>query len=350
MTSLAPGAPQGKRQRTSINHREITDIENTLYSSDRPLVSVIIPYYNDFLYINEALKSCIENTYPHFEIIIIDDCSHTPLKVEALQVDPRKHEITILRNSENRGSGFSRDRGIRHAKGELIAFLDADDIWFPSILEKQIKIFLSDPKAVWVYTNGYYLVDNKIMRRPNSYYHGFRNGFPQGLDVNRYHLRGYNYMTFSSNMFKKDVLLEVGLFNETLKVSEDWDLFVRVAEKYPVNAIDEPLMYYRVNNAGRHFVNRDDYVDVNTKILTDMYSRQNLLPARSRDLAAAIAAVYERAGIQRLNAGFNKEARALLFHPKAKPLAFKFRMICIRILSFLPNIFYKTALKIYDHL
>ena len=272
------------------------------------------------------------------------------MQVEALNVDPSKHAITILRNSENHGSGFARNKGIRHAKGELIAFLDADDLWFPEILEKQVKVFLSDPSAVWVYTNGYYLIDDKIMRHPNSYYHGFREGFPQGFDVNAYHLQGYNYMTFSSNMFRKTALVDVGLFNENLRVSEDWDLFVRVAEKYPVHAINEPLMYYRVNNAGRHFVNREDYVEVNTQILTAMYQRQKLLPAKRKDLDTAVATVYERAGIQRLNAGLNKEARLFLFHARAKPLASRLRMMCLRTLSFLPNVFYKMALWVFDHL
>jgi len=337
----------GKKINNNLNHRSFTAIKNTIHRSDCPLVSVIIPYYNDLKYIHEAIQSCLDNTYQHFEIIIVDDGSYSPLKAEYLRADAR---ITILRNPENRGSGCARNRGIRHAQGELIAFLDADDLWFPDILDKQVRIFLSDPSAVWVYTNGYYLIEGKIMRHPNSYYHGFRKGFPQGFGVNQYHLRGYNYMTFSSNMFKKDVLFEVGLFNETLRVSEDWDLFVRVAEKHPVHAIDTPLMYYRVNNAGRHFVNRDDYVKVNTQILEEMYQRQNLLPARAGDLETAIAVVYERAGIQRLNAGLNKEARRFLFHPRAKPLSQKLRMLGLRALSFLPTIFYKTALWIFDHL
>jgi hypothetical protein len=81
-----------------------------------------------------------------------------------------------------------------------------------------------------------------------------------------------------------------------------------------------------------------------------MYQRQNLLPDRIKDLNTAIAAVYERAGIQRLNSGLNKEARLFLFHPRARPLSFRFRMMCLRLLSILPNIFYKMALCLFDHL
>ena len=159
-------------------------------------------------------------------------------------------------------------------------------------------------------------------------------------------------MTFSSNMIKKDALLKAGLFNESLAVSEDWDFFVRMAEKFPsgITPLNEPLMIYRVNNAGRHFVNRKDYVPVNIKILEDMYKRQGLLPARIETFNRAVAMIYQRAGIQRLNAGRNAEAREFIFHPKCSPLNGDLRMICLRILSLLPNICYKIALRIYDYL
>jgi len=307
-----------------------------------------VPFYNDFKYLVKALRSCLDNTYPNIEIIIIDDCSSVPLERAALNINLDKYPINIIRNATNHGSGFTRNVGIKHAKGELIAFLDADDVWYPTIIEKQVEIFCANPTVVWVYTDGYYLINNKKVRRLNSSYHGFTKGFPEGSQVNEYHLRGYNYMTFSSNMMKKSALLDVGLFNEHLKVSEDWDLFVRLAEKYPVHAINEPLMYYRVNNAGRHFVNREDYVEVNTKILKDAYERQGLLPERTDKFNLAVAVIYERAGIQRLNAGRNKEAREFLFHPKTKPLAFHFRLICLRTFSFLPNTFYQLALWVYD--
>lgn len=316
---------------------------------DQPLVSVIIPFYNAYQYIHEALQSCIDNSYSNMEIILIDDFSHPPLKIEDIKIDAKKRPVFIIRNEMNKGPGYSRNVGIKKAGGELIAFLDSDDIWYSKIIEKQVDVFRSEPTAVWVYTDGRYLINNKIKNKPNSYYHGFKGGkLPKGKEVNECHLRGYNYMTFSSNMFKKSVLLEVGLFDEALDVSEDWDLFVRVAEKYSVHAIDEPLMIYRVNNNGRHIINRKDYVEVNVRILKNMYTRQNLLPGRINDFNRAVAAIYERAGIQRLNAGFNKEARAFLFHPKTYPISWQLRMICLRILSLLPNKFYYWALWLYD--
>lgn len=326
--------------------------QDQLVAAEKPLtlVSVITPCHNDRSYLKEALLSCINNTYPLIEIIIIDDCSNIPLEISSLGLDFRSRKVTLIRNAVNRGSGYSRNVGIKAAQGELIAFLDADDIWLPEIIEKQVAVFDSDRKVSWVYTDGYYLMNGHKMSRPNSYYHGFHTyGFPAGKDVNACHLQGYNYMTFSSNMIRKSALLEVGLFNETLRVSEDWDLFVRIAERFEACPINEPLMIYRINNSGRHFVNRDDYVTVNINILQGLYERQNLLPDQQPELDRAVAMVYERAGIQRLNAGLTREAQPFLFHPKVQPLAWRLRTICLRLCSLLPPFFYRIALWCYDH-
>lgn len=333
------------------DHQSAIVLGSSEKKASLPLVSVVIPFFNDYKYLNETLQSCLNNTYAVLEIVIVDDCSVVPLRLEDLEINAAKYSVTIIRNEVNRGPGYSRNRGIGVAKGEYIAFLDADDLWLPDIVENQIKIFLNDPQVVWVYTDGHYLVDGQLHRRPNSYYHGFPGGkFPSGKDVNEFHLKGFNYLTFSSNMFKKRALMDAGLFDERLSVSEDWDLFVRMAEKFPdgVRAINKSLMIYRVNNKGRHFVNRKDYVSVNVQILENMYRRQGLFPAQKNKFDRAVALIYQRAGIQRLNAARNKESREFLFHPQSRPLNWNFRMFCLRVLSFLPNGFYKLALKIFE--
>lgn len=321
--------------------------------SSEPLVSVIIPYHNDFEYLKEALSSVLGSTYPHIEIFIIDDCSDVLLKYEDLSIKEKKFPISIIRNTSNRGPGYSRNFGVKNCGGEFVAFLDADDVWLPGITEKQVKIFLDNPETVWVYTDGYYLVDNVRHCRPNSYFHGLKDGkLPSGREVNEFNLRGNNYMLFSSNMYRKSALLKTGLFNEDLAVSEDWDFFVRMAEQFQdgVQAINEPLMIYRVNNEGRHFVGREDYVKVNVHILEGAYQRQGLLPGRVKMFQKAVAMVYERAGIQRLNAGRNDEAKKFLFHSKTACFNLRLRMIILRVLSLLPNIFYKLAVQLYERL
>jgi len=323
---------------------------STPAGSPLPLVSVIIPFYNDWDRINDAIETCVGNTYPNLEIIVVDDCSSRPLEMEDFVVDLKERPIKILRTKQNGGPGHARNYGINYAEGELIAFLDSDDVWMNSIVEKQVDVFLKNKNAVWVYADGYYIKDGHTHHKPNSGYHGFKdNKFPEGKEVNAYHLKGYNYITFSSNMFKKSILKEVGMFDDMLEVSEDWDLFVRVAEKYPIHAINEPLMFYRINNSGRHFLNRKGYIDVNVKILKGLYERQGLLPEQQKDFDRAVAFIYQKAGIQAMNAGLNKEARSYLFHPKSKALGSQFRMIILRSLSILPIFIYNTCLWIFDH-
>jgi len=142
--------------------------------------------------------------------------------------------------------------------------------------------------------------------------------------------------------------MDAGLFNGDLEVGEDWDLFVRVAEKYPVRAIDEPLIYYRLNNNGRHFHHRKEYVRVSIKILTDLYHRQGLLPTRQREFDRAVAVIHQKAGIQSLNAGLPSEARKYFYHPKCAPLRWQFKMIGLKFFSLLPSRCYDIALRILD--
>ncbi len=315
----------------------------------RPLVSVVIPFYKHTAYINETLRTCFGNTYPRMEVLIIDDGSPDPLTFADLTLDTSRYPLTIHRLGENRGVAHARNTGITLARGELVALLDADDLWRPDIIEKQVNIFQDDPATDWVYTNSYYLIDGKVMHKPNSAYHGFCNDrMPTGKDVNAQHLAGHNYMTLSSNMFRKSALLAAGLFNERLKVSEDWDLFVRVAERFNVRAIDEPLMFYRIHRHGRASGSQQFYVSTNVAILRHMYERQGLLPGRIDDFRRAKARIYERAGIQRLNNGLNPQARHYLFHRNTAFLDQRLRLNCLRLFACLPGWCYKAALFLFN--
>ena len=111
------------------------------------LVSIIIPYYNKTTTINRSVNSVLNQTYPNWELIIIDDCSNKPIQIE--QKDER---ITILRNQKNLGPGLTRQQGLNLAKGEFLAFLDADDWWDDSFLEKSIRKYEYGFAAVWSQT------------------------------------------------------------------------------------------------------------------------------------------------------------------------------------------------------
>lgn len=314
--------------------------------NETPLVSVITPFYNAARYFPATLESFFSQTYPHLEMIVIDDNSSSP--AGALIPSKQKYPVRLLRSDKKLGPGAARNWGIKEARGELIAFLDSDDIWMPEFIEDCVKVFLEHKDAGWIYCDGYYIIDDKPVTKPNSRYFGFRKGLPSGRQVNEYHLKGYVFELMSANIMRRYALEEVGLFNEDLEISEDYDLFCRIAERYPVYAVDRALIYYRKRWDSFHYSNLENYVKVHTAILKQLYERQGLLPVRNTDLQRAIAAAYERVGIQYLNKNCREKARYYLMHSATRPIGFSLRITVLRILSFLPYIFYRAAIKIYD--
>lgn len=116
-----------------------------------PLVSIIMPSYNSEKTIISSIESVQKQDYPHWELLITDDCSTdstVALVKTASQVDAR---ISIVINSENSGAGFSRNRSIERSKGKYIAFLDADDLWLPNKLRMQVS-FMEQTDAFFTYT------------------------------------------------------------------------------------------------------------------------------------------------------------------------------------------------------
>lgn len=116
----------------------------------KDLVSIIMPSWNTAGFIAESIQSVIDQTYQNWELIIVDDCStdNTDEVVESFRSDPR---IRYFKNARNSGAAISRNRAMREARGEWIAFLDSDDLWMPEKLEKQIR-FMSDHRYVLSYT------------------------------------------------------------------------------------------------------------------------------------------------------------------------------------------------------
>ena len=104
-----------------------------------PMVSVIMPVYNCALYIREALESIFAQTFSSFEVITINDGSSDTEQLER-ELQPYLDRIVYL-EQENRGPSVARNLGIRHARGEFIAFLDSDDCWLPNYLSEQMKLF-----------------------------------------------------------------------------------------------------------------------------------------------------------------------------------------------------------------
>ncbi|OQY28177.1 MAG: glycosyl transferase [Candidatus Cloacimonetes bacterium 4572_55] len=197
-------------------------------------VSVIIPTYNRVVMLQEAITSVLEQTYTDFELIVVDDGSTDETQEVLRQYADR---LIYLRHDENQGVSAARNRGIRSARGEWIAFLDSDDLWRPEKLEIQIAFFDKTPDAhicqteeIWV-RRGKRVNPKKIHRK----YSGdvFRHCLPLCI------------VSPSAVMIRRKLLDEVRLFDESLPACEDYDLWLRISKKYPIYLINQPLIVKR---------------------------------------------------------------------------------------------------------
>lgn len=205
-----------------------------------PLVSVITPAYNAQDFIGETIHSVINQTYPDWELLVIDDGStdETRKVVEKYLSDPRVRYLY----QENQERAAARNLGIRHAYGKYIAFLDADDLWLPNKLKIQVEYLDRHPEVGLCFTH-YTLINSKGLSLGRQ-----AINFVSGPDQFYSLLKG-NFIPNSTVITPRCVLDKVGLFDESLPAfgSEDWDMWLRIARFYPIHLIDQPLALYRLH-------------------------------------------------------------------------------------------------------
>jgi glycosyltransferase involved in cell wall biosynthesis len=203
-------------------------------------VSVIIPAFNSRDYILEAIDSVRNQTLRAHEIIVVDDGSSDG-SVELL----RSIDDVILVAQSNNGPSSARNAGVRVATGELIAFLDSDDLWFPKKLEVQLGLLCSN--SALVYSNrlnfGRVGMLSEIQSDAVTLYQG--NVFRELL------IHG-NFVTMSSALMRKKLFIESGGFFEDASVRgvEDWDLWLRLSRCGTFERSMDPLVKYRIHSSG----------------------------------------------------------------------------------------------------
>jgi glycosyltransferase involved in cell wall biosynthesis len=196
-------------------------------SSNLPLISVIIPVYNGDRYLAEAIESVLAQNYHPIEIIVIDDGSTDRTKQVAESFQKYIHYIY----QPNCGAAAARNIGLKIAAGDLITFLDADDIWNGTKLKIQTKIFGGDPEVEIVsgYLQAIHSIEN-INKSPEFQNYGDPKMSPQ----------------LGASLFRKSVFERVGLFDEELRQAEDLDWFMRAEElKVSIEVHPETVIFYR---------------------------------------------------------------------------------------------------------
>lgn len=209
------------------------------------MFSVIIPLYNKAPYIEKAIRSVAAQTFQEFELIVIDDGS-TDDGIKKLEdlfnlLTPPLGGWGATQQS-NAGVSVARNNGVALAKYDYISFLDADDWWESTYLEKMKGLIESFPE-VGIFGSSYYSVKNGNYTKAKI---GVEEGFQSGL-INYFQVYAKTMwmpLWTGATIIKKSIFIENDGFKPQLKLGEDFDLWVRVAIKYPVAFLNKALAYY----------------------------------------------------------------------------------------------------------
>jgi glycosyltransferase involved in cell wall biosynthesis len=195
-----------------------------------PEISVIIPNYNRAHIISRALDSVLSQSLPAMEVIVVDDGSTD----HSRQFIKDKYKHVRLLCQEHKGVSAARNLAIKEAKGEWLALLDTDDAWLPEKLALQYKALVSNKDYKLVHTNEIWMRDGKVLNQMEKHrkYGGFI--FQRCLPLCA--------ISPSSIMIHRDVFADVGLFNESLPVCEDYDMWLRICCRYPVLFLEQALI------------------------------------------------------------------------------------------------------------
>lgn len=211
-----------------------------------PKVSVIIPTYNAVDYLSETVDSVLQQTFTDWELIIVDDgSSDQTVDWITARVDPRIQLIC----QENQGVTVARNTGITKSCGEYIAFLDHDDLWHPTKLEKQVRCLDESPAVGLVHT---WMVSVDAQGKSTG------RIMPSDAEGHVWtKLLEKNTVASSSVMLRRTCLSTVGGFStdRELYTVEDWEFWIRIAAHYPFAVIKEPLLSWRqhANNGSKNW-------------------------------------------------------------------------------------------------
>ena len=201
--------------------------------STQPVVSVVIPCFNQAHYLREAIDSALAQSYPHLEVIVVDDGSTDDTLAAASQY----RDVAVV-HQENRGLPAARNAGLRKSSGDYVAFLDADDRLLPAAIETGLKCFQESPQCGFVF---------------GTYRNVYSDGSPAPSDPPPFVDRDYFLNLLQGNfigmhatvLYRRTVLEELRGFNENLPACEDYELYLRAARSHPVARHEDLVAEYR---------------------------------------------------------------------------------------------------------
>ena len=206
------------------------------------LISVVMPAYNAEKTIAKAIQSARVQTYSDIEVIIVDDCSQDETVKIAASYAKKDNRIKVFQNQTNMGAAFARNRGVEEAGGDWIAFLDSDDRWVPSKLEKQSDILIKNPLCPLYYTGSAFENDEGTKC-------SYILSVPEHLKYRD--LLKQNLISCSSVLVKKEALMKFPMKSDPM-IHEDLAAWLKILKDgSEAVGINEPLLIYRISSKSK---------------------------------------------------------------------------------------------------
>jgi glycosyltransferase involved in cell wall biosynthesis len=209
-----------------------------------PSVSVVITTYNQAEYIAETVLSALNQTYRDLEVIVVDDGSTDET---GARLAPFRDRVALIRQ-DNQGVAASRNTGVRAAKGELIAFLDGDDLWEPDKLAVQVAAYQAHPRSGLIAVDACTFSGTQVLRKSSLPWGTTLSAGEGAVSTGRFYddlLRGTLIATTSQVMIPARVLEAVGPSDGQIKFSSDYDLYLRIASQYDITFVRQVLTRWR---------------------------------------------------------------------------------------------------------
>jgi len=264
-----------------------------------PTVSVVIPAYNSAALLRWAIQSVLSQTYSDFEVVVVDDGSTDNTESVARSFGAQVCYV----KQENKGAGAARNQGIKRSRGRYVAFLDSDDLWLPSKLAEQIPLLDRDPGIGLVYSD-WAVVPEQGEAEPS-----YLRNLPAASGYVFDELVQCGFILTSGTVVRRSCLDEVGYFDETLSIAQDYDLWLRICYRWKVALVNKPLVIKRnrdgnlSSNLTKTAVERIVLLERALKKFSDMS------PGRRRLVRRQVALNYWDVGYHYFEEMLLKEAR-----------------------------------------
>jgi glycosyltransferase involved in cell wall biosynthesis len=322
-------------------------------------VSVIIPSYNCGPYLSNAISSVLQQTYKNFEIIVVDDGSTDNT---GNIIEPFVDRIKFIKQV-NLGVSAARNTGLKEATGDLIAFLDADDTWFPDKIAVQLNIINKHPDIIGIFSD-FALCDKdgKMIHKRfvtrnyhifNYYKYTWERIFPDhetvtfenDLDGTAFSvfygdifksLYIGNFINTSSIVLKHEVLKTVGYFTPERRTQEDYEYWLKIASKYSFAYVDTPLLCTR--RRPNQLTSKSEIFDIINQSLSIIENiGLNNIDRLGKDIVSRrLTDKYHKLALVHISRGNNKDARKYI-RKSMKWNLFNYKSFFLLLLSFIPS-------------